>query len=211
MVLSAPEHQSDSLKCLRGLKTAHLCAHFSKSNSFLLPWRSVIIEGVIYNRGVWISAPSLSATNQCPVQSEQFPKNRPAATTGHFEERHKREPAKHGGEQWVPGWRGDFFTSNTTNSQWLIMLAHLWSLHTSDPENKQAQTEAAWQTHKTWLFTVLSGPRLPVHSSSLSQYNQFFIPSPVGVAPLWCVQDSDWACQCQCCNSHMNYQLYCVF
>lgn len=171
---------SDSRNSLWGLKTAHLWANFSESNTFLLPWRSVIIEGVIYNGGVWISAPSL----QRPEQPGRLPNNRPAATTGHSEERRKFEPARNAGEQWVLGWKGHLFQVTFM----ILMSVHLWSVTRQIQKiNKQKQK--------------LSGPRLPVHSSSRSQYNQFFLLSPDGVAPVWCVQDNDKTWKCQRCNS----------
>lgn len=121
------QHQkrSDSQKGLRGLQTAHLCANFQQSNNFLLPWCSVIIDDVIYNGGVWISAPSLPAT-PTPAPSECLPDNSPAATPGHLEETHRCEAARCGGEQWVLGWRGDFFscTADTSHDHSLSSRAH---------------------------------------------------------------------------------------
>lgn len=197
--ISFKQHQrrSDSQNCLRGLKTAHLCANFSESNSFLLPWRSVIIEGVIYNGGVWISAPSLSAT-PAPGAVRVFARQQACS----YDWSLWRDAQVWTCQVW-------WWTESSGLKGWLFHITHhkftmINNVSTSvmlHTENKQASTEAARQTHKSWLFTVLSGPRLPVHSFSFSRYNQFFIVSPDGVAPLWCVQDSDWAYKCQCCNS----------
>lgn len=141
---------SDNRNSLWGLKTAHLWANFSESNSFLLPWRSVIIEGVIYNGGVWISAPSL----QRPEQPGRLPNNRPAATTGHSEVQvwtcQKR--------WWrVNSWlKGQPFSGHIHD----VDVSASVIRHTSDPENKQAETEALWPKIASPL--ILPFPVLPV-------------------------------------------------
>lgn len=96
---------------------------------------TLIIEGVIYNGGVWIFC-TFPLSAQCSQSVCRTTGLQPRLVTLRRGTRVKLPNMLVNSEFLAEG--ATFSHHTPQNVQWLTMSAHLWSRHTSDPENEQA-------------------------------------------------------------------------